>query len=299
MAPALRQSWLIADTSSPCQGCCVSTPTGSDSAYPSSGANGSSRAINAQHPTTSATDAQSAAAQHAAARRRRRRDQGPLEQHINKPLRLHEWTAQNRAWTRRQLAVEREEFFDTRVTGRPEIWQTIHVALQVLWDPVSEDSLDDEPPSGLATAQSILSAAEISLPTGDLVNGAYDALGNLYQLPESVVSDPTNVVDDGPLRAKGEISATGDDDSADDHVTIGDDEDTQRRREEKGKGVVDLREQLQLRARLSENGRDVQITMSKSESVRSIARRLAEETGVRTLQKPTRKSPPAASRGLD
>lgn len=73
----------------------------------------------------------------------------------------------------------------------------------------------------------------------------------------------------------------GDDDDDDDNDL---DEDSQSRREKKGKGVVDVREQVTLRARLSENGRDYQIIVAKSDTVRSAARRVAEEASVRIPQ---------------
>ncbi len=49
----------------------------------------------------------------------------------------------------------------------------------------------------IETAQGILDAAGITLPTGNLVDGCYDEAGNLYRLSEVVVSDPINVRDDG------------------------------------------------------------------------------------------------------
>lgn len=177
------------------------------------------------------------------------------------------------------MAHEREDFFDTRVTGRPEIWQTIQAALQVLWDPTGQE---EDGSDGLNMAQTILSAAEISLPTGDLANGVYDSLGNYYALPEWIVCDPTNVTDDGD--AKGELSTAldgttggGDEDEDDEEL---EEADAQSRREEKGKGVVDVREQVALRARLSENGRDYQISVTTTETMRSIAKKIAEEASV-------------------
>lgn len=47
---------------------------------------------------------------------------------------------------------------------------------------------------GLATAQQILSAAEITVPSGDLADGAYDSFGAFYPLPEHIVSDPVDIV---------------------------------------------------------------------------------------------------------
>lgn len=176
------------------------------------------------------------------------------------------------------MAKERAEFFDTRVTGRSEVWQTLHAAIQQLWEPVPQATEEDE---ALATAQSILSAAEISLPTGNLVNGVYDSLGNYYQLPEWVVSDPDDVLaddTDGARDAKGELAGIEDDVGAEEEEE--DDPEAEQRRAEKGKAVVDVREQITVRARLSETGRDFQVTVGKSDSVRTVAKKVAQESSV-------------------
>lgn len=193
---------------------------------------------------------------------------------------------------------ERTDFFDTRVTGRQEIWQTLHAALEVLWTAdeaarhgqtrgQSEDDgpSEDDPTIAAATAQSILDAADITLPTGDLHNGAYDAFGNYYQLPQQIVSDPLNL-----LRRTGSAGAddlddakadlTAGEETAEERDDDGDDE-AERRREEKGKAVVDIRDQITIRARLSDGSRDVRVTADKADLVRRVARLIAEEAKVR------------------
>lgn len=177
------------------------------------------------------------------------------------------------------MAKERAAFFDTRVTGRPEIWQTIHAALAVLWDPEGQDAQDDGS-NGLATAQMILSAAEISLPTGNLSNGVYDSLGNYYQLPEWVVCDPLNVQEDREDGAKSNLSNAGDDTAADEELS---DEEMEGKKQEKGKEVDDAQETVKLRARLSENGQDINVAIYESDTVRSVAKKIALEAGVSTL----------------
>lgn len=139
---------------------------------------------------------------------------------------------------------------------------------------------EEDRQSALITAQTILFAAEITLPTGDLADGAYDTFGNYYQLPEHIVADPINIVLDGNQsgynETKGELTA-GEDTAEED---LDDDESAARRREEKGKAVVDLRDQVTLKARLSEGDRDINISIGRGESVRSVARRIAEEAMV-------------------
>lgn len=252
------------------------------------------------------------------ARRRARHDpQQPLSEHIDKPLRRHAWASKNRTWNRAQLARERADFFDTRVTGRPEIWQTLHAALEILWeadavaasraaataaaaavapndDDESREPDDDadntEEDTALATAQSILKAAEITLPTGNLSNGVYDALGTYYALPEWIVCDPVNVaegfeeqVDDDRSRAAKEVGEDGGDPDAEEGVenVLNEDEDEAlRRREEKGKAVADVRDLVKLRARLSENSRDIIVSVGSNETARSVARKITDEANV-------------------
>ncbi|KAK1246461.1 hypothetical protein MKX08_000263 [Trichoderma sp. CBMAI-0020] len=260
-------------------GCCFSRSAGPNSPHPGGVPDASSRAGNP--PLLTLPEGILSGSQTASLRRRRRdqahrdqprRERPPLDQHINRPLRKHEWTSGQRRWTRRELAKEREEFFETRVVCRPEIWQTLHAALQVLWEANPDDSQDED--SALATAQTILNAAEISLPTGDLVNGAYDSLGNLYALPEYVVSDPDNLADDNDPDFKGDTS-TAEDETAGEEDDV-DSEEAERRREEKGKGVLDEREMVTLRARLSETGQDIIVPVTKTDSVRSVVKKITE-----------------------
>ena len=203
------------------------------------------------------------------------------------------WVSRHRSWTRSALDRERAEYFDTRVTGHPEIWQTLRAALGVLWAadvrarqgalPSSMAGDDQDPEYALATAQGILTAADITLPSGDLAQGAYDQLGNYYALPEHVVADPANLEYDAPPPlgdAKGGDAAGAGETSTDDADALGAEE-AERRREEKGKAVVHPRDQISVRARLSENSHDVVISLSRDETVRSLVRRISEEARVR------------------
>ncbi|KAK0743424.1 hypothetical protein B0T18DRAFT_392208 [Schizothecium vesticola] len=271
-------------------GCCISRPSGPNSPYRgAAGASNSSRAINeAQQTTTSHAGTDDPLVSPSAASHRRHRPSQPLSQHINKPLRRHEWSSRNRTWTRASLDRERTDFFDTRVTGRQEVWQTIRVALEVMWaverggeegrrsNGVGGPS-EQDPAVALATAQSILTAADVTLPTGDLAQGVYDALGNYYSLPEYVVCDPQNIaqprgLDDGLGDTKVDLAA--DLEGADDGID--DVDEVERRREEKGKAVVDVRDLITVRARLSDGSKDVNVSIGKDETVRSLATRVAE-----------------------
>ncbi|KAI1179381.1 hypothetical protein F4777DRAFT_473888 [Nemania sp. FL0916] len=147
------------------------------------------------------------------------------------------------------------------------------------------EPVDDDSTGGLATAQGFLRAAEVTLPTGNLSNGAYDSLGNYYALPEWIVCDPTNLAQDSGMRResvdKDDKDSKGVDDLTGDDTTEEVDEDEAiRRREEKGKAVVDVKNLVRVRARLSDTYPDVVISIDAEESVRSLARRIAEESGV-------------------
>ncbi|GAB0138598.1 hypothetical protein EsDP_00006827 [Epichloe bromicola] len=255
-------------------GCCFSRSSGPNSPYPGVASNASARHINP--PPLSLPDSVQSGTN--SSPRRRHRDQRALHEHINKPLRQHKWASPDRRWTSETLRSERIEFFDTRVTGRPEIWQTIRTVVDVLQESSSPEA-GDEDSNGLATAQSILSAAEISLPTGDLADGVYDSFGNYYQLPQWVISDPTNLVVSNERHGIAETSADGDDgrrreDAENDSIIT----DTERRQYGKGKGALNARDEITLRARLSETGRDFDVAVSKSDSVGSVTRKLVKET---------------------
>lgn len=175
------------------------------------------------------------------------------------------------------------------MTGRPEVWQGIRAALEVLWEAdrrrravggasSEEDSSEDVDGGAdlaLATAQSILDAADVTLPTGDLVDGVYDLLGNYYQLAECVVCDPVDVEDNaGAGEEEVKMGVDGGEDETEEE------RDARRRREEKGKSVVDRRSLVAIVMRLSDSGRDLKMKVGKEEGVGSVVRRVREETGV-------------------
>lgn len=125
----------------------------------------------------------------------------------------------------------------------------------------------------LETAQGIIDAAGVTLPRGDLISGAYDEVGNFYQMPEPIVSDPTNVISGSHETVDVAVKA----ETGENH----EEEEAERRREEKGKAVLKTGDMIKVRARLSDRGGpDVQILVGKDQSVRVLARRVQEEVGV-------------------
>ncbi|CAK7262936.1 hypothetical protein SEPCBS57363_000311 [Sporothrix epigloea] len=256
-----------------------------------------------------------------------------LASHINKPIRRRRWTSRDRVWTRQSIDRERNDFFDTRVTGRAEIWQTLHAALEIIWEadlvnaarrdaacasreatpPASPASpASPSPPvspttgtsaeinEARATAQTILDAADITLPTGDMAQGAYDAFGNYYALPAYIVSDPSNLDNDpehnqfdldetkgtlDDMDGDGNLSEDSEDHFSSDDAGEEQDRDHHRRREEKGKAIAAVTSTtsspaanlLTVRARLSATSRDVLILLGREDTVRSLERRIVDE----------------------
>ncbi|CAG8715481.1 1424_t:CDS:2 [Acaulospora morrowiae] len=101
------------------------------------------------------------------------------------------WTSDSPI-TVRQLKKQRDAFWDTAPSyeGRPEIWQALRCACEY----------DD-----IVFAQAILNSANIIIPTGNLVNGCYDELGNKYLIPAYCIVEPTNLIyDDDNTSENGE-----------------------------------------------------------------------------------------------
>lgn len=76
-----------------------------------------------------------------------------LDQRVTRPLMIHIWTSRPQL-TREEVMRRRGEYYDTRVTGRVEVWNTLRLAVEAM------ESGD------LLTAQEIINASGISIPTG-------------------------------------------------------------------------------------------------------------------------------------
>ncbi|KAK3176358.1 hypothetical protein OEA41_007681 [Lepraria neglecta] len=249
-------------------GCCQSSPRNDSQSSPYSPSNihgdASSRAITSAPPQIPDTSSPRTSSQVPPISERSLTHRHlALGEQFNAPLRPHIWTSK-RSWTLPKLNRERQEFFDTRVTGHAEIWATLKVVVGLLRD------------GDVSTAQSIVDAAGITVPTGDLNNGVYDEAGNLYQLPEHVISDPENIVVDREDILKGEGEGESKDVTDDDE-----EEEMERKREEKGKQVLKSGDVVKVRCRLSDRGGpDVVVCVGKDQPVRVLVRRVVEEANV-------------------
>ncbi|KAJ5491155.1 hypothetical protein N7539_002722 [Penicillium diatomitis] len=234
------------------------------------------------HTARNASVATDTSATTQATRQRGRRGPAlPLDQQYNDPLRVHVWYSKRRIWSRSDLERERREFFETRVTGRPEIWAALETALTIMRG------------GDLATAQSIIDAAGVTIPTGDLCEGCYDEQGVLYRLPQCIVSDPENMAQttssgaDDAIRAIETTQDDGDLDVLPDGKPVTEDasgdelmaDDLERRRDEKGK--TSERDLVRVQARLSDRGGpDLTLTIGKSQSVGFLIRKIQQDAGV-------------------
>jgi len=77
-----------------------------------------------------------------------------------------------------RLRKMRQEFWETRIEGRQVMWETLKA--------VAETG-DDE------LRNSIVQSAGITVPNGDLTE-CYDELGYKYELPNYILTDPTNLI---------------------------------------------------------------------------------------------------------
>jgi hypothetical protein len=156
------------------------------------------------------------------------------------------------------------------------VWAALRTAMSLL----REGDID--------TAQGIIDAAGVTVPTGDLCEGCYDENGALYRLPQCIVSDPENMVADSTTGGdQGATAADYDGDGlCDRKLTMAEDseeelipEDAERRREEKGK--MSERDVIKVRCRLSDRGGpDMTVTLGKTQSVGVLARKIQSEAGV-------------------
>ncbi|RKF81109.1 Uncharacterized protein PB2B4.07 [Golovinomyces cichoracearum] len=251
------------------KGCCISIPSLS-SLYISrhSDSNSSSRVITSSQPqsqlvlpgtltnTTSQSEPQEI-------------QECNLKSHLNKPLERPVWSSIDRKWTSAELDRERDEFFHTRTSGRPEVWQTLKAVLEILWAG-SEDA-----DGGLETAQQILDAADIIVPHCNLSPGVYDSFGAYYPIPKHIISNPTNVTKT-PTIELSDNKKSGEESNDDNN-----EEDTTKRREEKGKSVVKPRDVIRLRIKLSDrDASPIQISIGREESARIVALKIVEESAL-------------------
>jgi hypothetical protein len=115
---------------------------------------------------------------------------------------------------------------------------------------------------GLATAQQILTAAEITVPSGDLADGAYDSFGAFYSFPEHIVSDPVDIMATECVKAADEAQGSGD---------------TKERPTVEEGQIIRPEERISVRARRSDGVvKDLVIKASKKDSIQLLSAKFTE-----------------------
>ena len=216
----------------------------------------------------------------------------------NAPLRAPKtWRSTSKVWTQPHLKREREIFWDTRVSGRQEVWAAVKLAVEMaggvgdatgVGSTRTDGSRDStQRKADLQGAQAVLDAAGVTCPTGRLGDGVWDEHGQLYKLPRWVLSDPVNVVEGGDHEDEDEdVDALAaeegeDDDEEGKEEYLSDTE--EKEKVEKGKGRVlkaDAEDSLKIKARLSDRGTDVIVLVNKSANVKTLIKSVKEEAEV-------------------
>jgi hypothetical protein len=131
----------------------------------------------------------------------------------------------------------------------------------------------------VAEAQGILDAMGMSCPNGRVAGGRgqhrekgglYDERGELYDIPTWVLTNPEDIVEEGE---KEELEDK-------DEAERGDIVTAARRRDEKGKGrAEDPGETVEVRARLSDRGTDIIVSIGLKQRVSAVIRSLQNQIG--------------------
>lgn len=174
--------------------------------------------------------------------------------------------------TMASLKRARDEFFETRVTGRPEMW----AAVRILCEMVEEGDVE--------SAQAILDAAGGTCPIGTLwgnKGGCYDEFGERYVVPVWCVGVPYGVRRDG-TDGDGDEHADADevekvgrgneDDLLEDEIRIFSRESKGKARALMDQGAV-KGEALKVKVRFSHTARDVTVTIGDQDKVDLLVQR--------------------------
>jgi hypothetical protein len=160
----------------------------------------------------------------------------------------------NLTWTRSRLEKERNDWWDTQVTGSQEVWGAIRLAAQSLQL------------GKLRDAQQWLETMECTCPTGCLWKGVYDSTGVMYKVPEWLIVEPEGLVaenagDDAAGESAGATAA-----GVDGAQEVDEEEDD---------------EPVVVRVRVSRTGRDIVLKLQRKETVASIVDKIKKQAEVR------------------
>lgn len=140
----------------------------------------------------------------------------------------------------------------------------------------------------LAGAQAIMDAVKINCPSGKFARGrgrdrgnggVFDERGVLYDIPNWVVADPRDIVEDNENEDKIGIDGADDSDEAADA-----EEEAARIREEKGKGrAIDIGEETRVKVRFSDGTGDLEIPFGAKQNAGVIVKKILEQRGDKVL----------------
>jgi hypothetical protein len=183
-------------------------------------------------------------------------------------------------WTRQHLEEQRRIFFETRVSGRREVWDTLQLVCEFLHK------------GDVADAQAVMDAAHITCPNGVVTkhrgkdksrSGVFDDRGKLYELPAWVVTDPQDLIDDAEEKDIDDMDggmSDGADSCSEQHHSAA------HAREEKGKGrAEDPGEHVRVTARLSNGAQDITLTTGSKQSVAALKEKIEQQhAGIRVVR---------------
>ncbi|KAF1968351.1 hypothetical protein BU23DRAFT_264778 [Bimuria novae-zelandiae CBS 107.79] len=150
-------------------------------------------------------------------------------------------------FTRQRLEKERNDWWDTRTTGSPQIWAALRSMVQSLQN------------GNVGEAQVLLDATECTCPNGMLWRGIFDNRGEWYKVPDWIVIEPEGLVDE--------------EDPKDEVGSVGEDED-------KEVELEDLGDEVKVKCRLSTTGKDYVVNIRRGERVASLVTKLKEKAGL-------------------
>ena len=182
------------------------------------------------------------------------------------------------AHTMASLRRARDEFFETRVSGRIEMWS----AVRTICEMIEQGDLGD--------AQAILDASGGTCPSGLMwgrKGGCYDERGERYVVPTWCLGKPSGIVDDdgdeldGRSRQEGEKRQSGrsEDSALADEIRL-----FSKNSKGKGRTIPDhgaiKGTEIKVKVRLSHTARDVVVTVGNEDNVELLIRRAKSLGGV-------------------
>lgn len=169
------------------------------------------------------------------------------------------------------LRRQREEYFETRVTGSPEVWE----ALRVICDMLRAGDL--------AGAQGMLDATDLTCPTGRVVGdrasrtairakrgGVFDSKGELYDVPGWIVATPDDTAEDSIQEEENEKDAQIAGEGGIGGMT--------------GTEDANLGEMVKVKARLSGKEMDVVVNVGYEQKVAVLVSKIQEMANVRKVR---------------